>query len=62
MVEDGNKLERGDKVICKSHLWQGKIGRVIEVYSDRCRVCFGDIDFEEDCDLFELFDSEFLER
>jgi hypothetical protein len=51
------KLEKGDKVTCDSQLWQGKIGRVVEVHGDMCRVCFGDLDFLIETEKLKIFDE-----
>lgn len=53
-------FKRGQKVICNSHLWAGKIGRIIEIKDNVCNVAFGDLEVALEFDLIEPFDDEFL--
>lgn len=56
------KFESGQKILCNTELWQGKIGIVVESFGDKCRVRFGDLDFLIEIEYLEPFNSEFLQR
>ena len=70
-LDEDELVKKGSKVTCNRQLWQGKIGRVIEIEYEKdvngevidiCWVAFGDFEMDIPLDEVKIFKSEFINK